>query len=430
MLENPRFRVGFSTLLMFTLLAGDAWRYSISWFGFGVLAAALIAVSVILLVTQRQRWHIGALPLPLLAFLGLATASIAWSHYPGASALGTFTTWGTVVIAVAAAVTFSWTELLRALGYALRLILGLSLVFEFVVSAFIRHPVLPFWVSYDYPDGTLPKLLYWSRDLLFDGGKIQGIVGNSSLLAFVALLGVIVFGVQLATRSVGRVWGWFWMLVAVACIATTRSATIYLGLVAVALALIVVLLLRRTATPRGRLGVYGGIAGVVVVGATLVIVFGQQLLALVGKSPDLTGRIGIWETVIGMAQQRPVFGWGWVSYWVPWVDPFDHLVFHAGVTQLHAHNAWLDVWMQLGIVGLIVFGSFVLAALVKAWQHAIDRPQSQPDTPGIHTALTLLPLLILIALLVQSLAESRLLVEYGLLLLTIVAVKAKRRELT
>ncbi|HEY9497474.1 MAG TPA: O-antigen ligase family protein [Terrimesophilobacter sp.] len=428
MLESPRFRVGFSTLLMFTLLAGDAWRYSISWYGFAVLAAALLTVSVILLVRQRDRWRLDGLPLPLLAFLVLATASIAWSHYPGASALGTFTTWATVTCAVAAAITFSWAELLRALGLALRAILGLSLLFEFVVSAFIGHPVLPFWVS--YPEGELPKLLYWSRDLLFDGGKIQGIVGNSSLLAFAALLGVIVFGVQLATRGVGRWWGWFWMLVAVVCIATTRSATIYLGLVAVAFVLAAVLLVRRARTPRSRAGVYWGVIGVIAVGVSAMLVFGQQLLALVGKSPDLTGRIGIWDTVIGMAQQRPVFGWGWVSYWVPWVDPFDHLVFHAGVLQLHAHNAWLDVWMQLGILGLVVFGSLVLAALVKSWQHAVDRPQTAPDVPGAHTALTLLPLLILVALLIQSLAESRLLIEYGLLLLTIIAVKTKRRELT
>jgi hypothetical protein len=41
-------------------------------------------------------------------------------------------------------------------------------------------------------------------------------------------------------------------------------------------------------------------------------------------------------------------------------------------------------------------------------------------------ATSLLPLLVLSALLVQSVAESRLLVEFGLMFLVIVAVRTKR----
>ncbi len=40
--------------------------------------------------------------------------------------------------------------------------------------------------------------------------------------------------------------------------------------------------------------------------------------------------------------------------------------------------------------------------------------------------MSLLPLLLMVALLVQSVAESRLLVEYGMFLLVIVAVKTRR----
>ena len=64
------------------------------------------------------------------------------------------------------------------------------------------------------------------------------------------------------------------------------------------------------------------------------------------------------------AQERPVQGWGWVSYWVPWVAPFDTLAFNNGVRQLHAHNAWLDVWMQLGILGLLAFAVVIPVGLV------------------------------------------------------------------
>ena len=425
MLERRGFRIGFATVVLFTVLAGDAWRYSISWYGWGVLVLG-ITVAAITLLAHNRGWA-KQLPYSLVAFLVLATVSITWSFYPGASALGVTAQWLTTVVALSVAITLSWDELLSALGLALRLILGLSLVFELVISLFVRHPVLPFWV--DYGGHTrLPKLLYWSRDVLFTDGKIQGIVGNSSLLAMIALFGLIVFAVQLAAGTVGRLGGIAWLVLAALTAAITRSATIFIGIAVCAALLIAILCIRRARTPRARAGVYWSITGVILIGATLTTVFGRQLLTVLGKSADLTGRVGIWDAVIGLAQQRPAFGWGWVSYWVPWVAPFNHLVTRAGVQQLHAHNAWLDVWLQLGILGLVVFGAFVLITILRAWFVATDRPQFAPDAQGRYTATSLLPILILAALVVQSLAESRLLVEYGWLLLVVLAVKMKQRE--
>ena len=70
-----------------------------------------------------------------LAFLVIATVSIAWSFYPGATALGVVTTWLTTIVAAAIATTFTWQEVLRGLGIALRFVLGLSLLFELIVAA-------------------------------------------------------------------------------------------------------------------------------------------------------------------------------------------------------------------------------------------------------------------------------------------------------
>jgi O-antigen ligase len=161
-----------------------------------------------------------------------------------------------------------------------------------------------------------------------------------------------------------------------------------------------------------------------------VALFGDRLLALAGKDSDLTGRTEIWATVTDLAVQRPVAGWGWVGYWTPWAEPFNDLVTRNGVLQLHAHNTWLDVWFQLGVLGLIVFGALVLTALVRSWGRATGRSTLPvPDAAAgerNQPAVSLLPLLLLVALLVQSLAESRLLLEYGLFLLVLIAVKTKR----
>lgn len=427
MIESRRFRSVFAAFTLFTLFAGDFWRYSIGWWGFGAIVLALLAGSIALLVHHRARWHVARLPYPLLVFLGLATLSLLWSFYPGGTALGLVTTWITAVIGAALAISFSWEELLRALGHAMRALLGLSFLFEFIVSAFIRRPILPLvpspGVDYDSLE-TIPKLLYWSRDLFFEGGKIQGIVGNSSLLGFIALVSLIVFAIQLAAKSVNRFWGSFWFLVAIAAVACTRSATIYIAIVVILAVVAMVLLLRRT---RGAAhgAVYLVAAGLVAGAAVVVSTMSTQLLALLGKSSDLTGRLDIWQTVADLASERAVAGWGWISFWIPWVPPFDDLVFASGVRQLHAHNAWLDVWLQLGTIGVVVFAALVLSTLVRSWQFAVDRPNVDPIAEARHTVVSLLPLLLLVALLVQSVAESRLLIEYGLALLAIIAIKSK-----
>ncbi len=330
---------------------------------------------------------------------------------------------------MAIAVCYSWQEVLRGLGIALRFILGLSIAFELFVSIFVRHPLLPFWVDYGRTD-DLPLLLYWSRNELFevfDGGRIQGIVGNASTLAMMSLLAAIVFTIQLLTRSVARWYGIAWLVVVAVTMLLTRSATITVALIVVGIVAGVVLLLRRLPV-RARLGT--GIAILVVAAAGVVgaVLARGQLLALLGRSEDLTNRVEIWSKVIELAQQRPVAGWGWVSYWVPWVAPFDDLLKVNGVQVMHAHNAWLDVWLQLGILGLIVFGALVLATIWRAWTWAVDRPLVH-GTPSRYGALELLPLLLLVAILVQSLAESRLLVEYGWALLVIVAVKSKHDQM-
>ena len=425
-LDSSRFRFGALTLAMFTVLAGDVWRYSITWYGFGAIVLAVSVFSVALLVRNRSDWRIGTLPYPLLAFLALTTVSIAWSFYPGATAVGLVANWLTVISGVAFAVSFDWATLVRSIGLALRILLAGSLLFELVVSLFVRQPLLPFWK--DYGEGKLAMSLYWSRDLLLEGGKIQGLPGNSALLGFLALLGLIVFVVQLAESTRRRWWGVFWVALAALCVYLTRSATITVALVAVAVVAVAILSFRVARSGRARGLLYGLFALLTVALIAVGTVFRSQLLGLMGKGDTLTGRTDIWESVTALAQQRPVFGWGWVSYWAPWVSPFDDLAFEGGVHQYQAHNAWLDLWLQLGIVGVVVFAALMLSSVVRAWFFATDRPQFEPGKQQPYSAISALPLLVLTALAVQSLVESRLIIEYGILLLVIVAVKTKRGD--
>jgi len=470
----------FATFVWFTVLAGQFWRNLGGWWGFGAIAVIVVAGSVIGLSTQRSnarrraaanaaavsthertaavpantttvepapeddtltdrdiargRTYRAALAPPLnwrkfpktiTAFLLLATLSTAWSYYPGASALGVTLQLITTLAALFLAVTLTWPELLRTLAGALRWVLALSLVFELFVAVVVQHEVLPFFV--DYGTADVPNAFYWSRGLLLDGGPVEGIVANRNLLGFIALIAIIVFTVQLRARIIRRNAGLIWLALAIGMLLLTRSATVTVSLVAVIAALLFALWARRLHDHHRRPLYVMAAASVLAIAAALPL-FSSQLFALLGRSDDLTGRFDIWASVTELALERPLFGWGWVSYWVPWVEPFNDLAVRKGVTYLQAHNAWLDVWLQLGIIGVVLFAALVFSTLWRAWFLAVDRPRLGIEDTEPFAVSALLPLLLLAALIAQSIAESRLLIESGWVILIVLAVVTKRQQ--
>ena len=416
-----------AVLVMFVGFAGQFVRNLLGWIGFGVVDGLLAVAVVVAIILLRPRMAWRRVPKSLVAFLLLAVVSIAWSFYPGASAAGAGILIITTLAGVFLGLCLSWAELVRTFGVALRWILGLSLAFEFWTAA-VSGPILPFFFdASQYGEPPYPKAFYWSRALLFHGGPIEGIVGNRNLLGFVALLALIIFAVQLAAKSVRRFWGIFWLVVAVAVLLLTRSATVILAAVVVAVALGFVVWARR-ANPDGRRPIYLTALGTVVVVVGAGIALSPVILKLFGKSEDLTGRFDIWSAVIHLAQQRPAFGWGWVSYWAPWVHPFSDLAERKGVVYLQAHNAWLDVWFQLGVVGVVVFGALIVSTLWRSWFTAIDRPRHGLATDEPYAAITLVPVMLMAALLAQSLAESRILIEGGWITLVTLCLITKRSQ--
>ena len=407
-----------ATLGFFTLTAGDLWRDLLSWWGWGAICVILLILAIIEIVHARV--DLRRLPFALIGFLLLIVVSIFWSDYPTATLAGWAATFSVAFFSIFLATVIDLETMLRTFGVALRWILGLSLLFEFVVAAFIRHPVLPLFVDYSKLD-KIPPAFYWSRDLLFHGGQIQGIQGNSNLLALSALLALIVFAVQWVSGTASKVWLAFWIVVALATMALTRSSTVLIALAAVILVGVFLWLVRSTSGAR-RAIVYVGGAVVALAIAAVGIFANGAVLKLLGKSADFTHRTEIWQRVLPLANERPAAGWGWTGWWAPWVEPFKHLAVFKGVTYLQAHDAWVDIYFQLGVIGLIVFGLLVLTTLGRSWFMAIEAE------PRRDRLVELFPVLIMVALIVHSIAESRLLVEILFALLVISAIRTAQRE--
>lgn len=408
----------------FTVLAaGEFWRHLLSWWGWGALALLVCAAAVIELV--RMRVDPRRFPIWLGLFLAITALSSIWALHPGSAALASF---GLIVTAAGAAMLatcLNWQELLETLSTSLRWVLGASLLFELFVAAVLQQRILPLWADYSDLE-KIPSTFYWSRALLFEGGRIQGIVGNANVLAMLTLLALIVFICRLLARQGSPLWAWFWIAIAVLTFALTRSATVILAAVAVAYVAAIVVLLRR-ATDRAYTALLVGAGVLTAVLVTVAVLARGPLLSLLGRSPDLTNRLDIWQVVGEFVLERPAAGWGW-GFWAPWnwpVDGFDKL---NNIGFLSAHNAWLDVLLQVGVIGLVPFAVLVLGALVRSGGMALDVSSRRARPSSIPWPLSAAPLLLLVALLVQSLAESQLLWEFGFALLVIIATKSGWRE--
>ncbi|MFN3230473.1 MAG: O-antigen ligase family protein, partial [Asticcacaulis sp.] len=101
-----------------------------------------------------------------------------------------------------------------------------------------------------------------------------------------------------------------------------------------------------------------------------------------GKDATLTGRTEIWDGISRVVAERPLTGYG---YGVVWEDespfaPLAKITKVAGFRAYHAHSGWYEVWLEMGIIGLIVwsltYGEAVLRALVSAFRN-----------PGAYLAL-------------------------------------------
>ncbi|WP_344736966.1 O-antigen ligase family protein [Microbacterium awajiense] len=414
---------GWCIFVLFTAFAGTAW---VNAFGESITAAIVIGAGVVSLalwavVRPPVQWR--RLPWFVVAYSVWALASLLWSAWPLASALTLLLLFLTMLQSLFVGSVLTWHELVRAVASALKWVLMLSLLFELWVAVFVGVPLLPGFVARTEP---VDPIFYWSRDNLFDGGRIQGIMGNANLLAPVALLAIVVFAVRIAARAPRRGLLWAWIVLAAYLFYRAGSATAYVAAAGTALVLVTILLMRRTRQPGERTRYYIGYAVLGLGGAAALWLWRDPIFTALGRSADLTGRERIWEIVAAKASERPVTGWGFATPWLPTDPAFDGWIIDHDQTVMQAHSVWVDVYLQLGIIGLVLLGFVYLAYAWRAWFFAVDRPRWDLRADRPYSALTLLPSLFGTIVLVQGLAESGPLLAWGWMLLVMFGAKIKQ----
>ncbi|MBU4466264.1 MAG: O-antigen ligase family protein [Actinobacteria bacterium] len=409
-----------------SVIAGVGWVNAVGAVGSGLLAAVTGVVSAALWALRRPPVQWRRLPWFALAYVAFAGLSMLWSAWLETS----FLTWLLLVVttgqAMFVASALTWRELVRALASALKWVVALSLLFEIAVATIVGGPLLPGFVR---PSGPVDPDATWSRGELFTGGPIQGVFGSADLLAAVALVAIVVFGIRFASDPPHRLTTGAWIALAAFLMIRAGSTTAYLTALAVGVVLVTVMLMRTSQRAGGRTRYYAAYAVIAVGSAAAIGVWRGEIFALLGRAADLAGREHIWATVLEHAAERPVAGWGLATPWLA-TDPLPGAwIAGDGQPAMQAYNMWVDVFLQLGFVGIVLMIGIYLAVIWRAWFFAIDRPRWDLRADRPYSPVTVLPTLIVTVLLVQGLAESGPLLLWGWMFIVLFGFKIKQAPL-
>lgn len=293
------------------------------------------ASAIGLLFLTRNIGAVIALNLPLCALAGFVALSTLWSPEPALSAkrailyVFCFTALVTIVHSSQQPVR----KMLQTIVYATAVIAGISLLMYF----------------------SLPKI--YSVNPARPG--LSGVAVHPNTLAPFLSIGLMLSLGMSAQNSRE----WFMLRASQAALAfgllLTFSVTTWL---ATALGLSIYTFLSASTYRRGIIQLL--IVGTLLLG-TVIGWKNVQATAFetTGRDASLSGRDALWSIVFNEGKQHPVFGKGYGAFWTE--GKGRELVQTWNPRQ--SHNAYLDVWLDLGILGLIGVGLCFHGALFTHW---------------------------------------------------------------
>ena len=331
----------------------------------------------------------------LFSLAGLAVLSIAWSGSPGATARAAVPLVLTTLLGVYLATAFRPVELAGVLAWLLAGLVVASAAFATLQPRYgLDHLRGDAWRGVFTTKNELGRIAVLSAAVWL----VRAACRHGNVLVSLALAGVSL----LVLHESG-----------------SKTGLIVLGLIGLFLVVLPALRAHSSiAVPSGA-----ALCGVGVLGGSWLVDHSDAALQTVGASSTLTGRSEIWSAVWRMIWQHPWLGWGFGAFWRGVTGPSGQVWAAIGATPPHAHNGVLDLWLDLGAVGVLLFlGSFLVAiaraarALRTAW-----------------SLETVLPATLLVFLALYNVSESTLLHQHSLfwVLYTAVAVQlaqARRSE--
>jgi O-antigen ligase len=200
-------------------------------------------------------------------------------------------------------------------------------------------------------------------------------------------LAVVIFCLLLIEKDGKKNWfNWAGFGLCAFMLAMSQSRTAWITTMALLLFIPVLRFLRGARLPMSlRVGtlLIVGFAGVMAVTQFLVVG-----LEAVGRDLTFTGRTTIWTHAIHAGMNHSMLGAGYRAFWTP--EGASYVYARLWAVVGNGHNGYLDVWLELGFVGLGIFVVMFATGIGRAYSRLIR----SNDIVGLFYALIMVYALI------------------------------------
>jgi exopolysaccharide production protein ExoQ len=301
-----------------------------------------------------------AMPL-LMGLLALTFVSTLWSIDGGATFRRSVWLALTMGFGLYLAWRFEWRELITVIGGAFIVLIAGSLLLGALAPGIGR-------MTAEHP------------------GAWSGLWTHKNTLGGIMALGVAVCAgaaiVDPARRSL-------WIATTLGAFALVLFSTSKTALLASMLGLCVIaagMVIRRGLLPTILLCAASLVA--IILGAAIVMLAPDLVVAALGRDLTLTGRTDIWEASTRFVQAKPWLGYGYYAFWLPDNGPAFWVRDEVQWQVASAHSSWLELSLGLGRVGVLLF-ALQLFATLKRGASALRRPQAGLWAPAFLAAFAL-----------------------------------------
>jgi O-antigen ligase len=321
----------------------------IMFVAFYVIAAAFLGREY---RSRSTAFKPGPIMLLIALLLAISVASTMWSILPHITWRRAMALAGTTVVGLYLGCRYSLLEILKLAAVSLALVLIGTIL-----------------VCLLFPGKAIHQEIHV--------GAWRGLFTHKNELGEAMLEGILIF-VALATSEKSNRFKLIELGLAAAAafvLIMAHSATAIAGLGIFMLVLLALRVPRLTAYALGAT-----LAAMLLI---MVGIFGSSfcILSFLGRDCTFSNRTEVWNFVWSAIVDRPWSGYGFGAFWVGESELGNAIRAKLGYeeTITEAHNAWLETWLSIGVVGLAVAISLLSAVSVKVLHSASARKKSRID---------------------------------------------------
>ena len=296
----------------------------------GTIAQAIIMVVLIGALWARRQDLRRVMPdlTPYLLVIVLCIVSVLWSAYPLPTARRSVTFSICVFFGIWCHLVLGFPRLLRWVAHIIVFLGICSIVVFFVLPSVGRETALGY------------------------GNAMRGVFAQKNTLGSAMLLAISCYVYEMIRMSRGRWLPALMVIFMLCCEILAQSATS--ALLSIAVIVIGGALMSRRNWRLYAIFIYCSIIAVLFVIAALII-DSTAMFNLIGRDMSFTGRMPLWEMSLQAARARPLLGYGYNGFWTGDARIVQYIWAMIDWKAPSAHNGYLDIVLQIGVIGLALY---------------------------------------------------------------------------